>query len=228
MKRQERKNKPAIIADTELLTAMYEAMLAEFGPRGWWPGRTKFEICVGAILTQNTAWRNVSRAISNLRAARKLTPLALHNLKQSELAELIVPSGYYNVKAKRLRNFTGMLMSEYGGSLDRLFKLPAPELREKLLSVNGIGRETADSIILYAAEKPIFVVDAYTRRIGSRHNLFPPDSDYETMRLFFTERLPADVQLFNEYHALIVGVGNRFCSRTPKCETCPLGPFLPK
>ncbi len=226
--KSDEKDNSAKESETRLLTSMYDAMLAEFGPRGWWPGRTRFEVCVGAILTQNTAWRNVRRAMANLRAAHVLNPRALHQLDHRQLADLIIPSGYFNVKANRLKNFTDFLMNEYGGSLNRLFKLPAFELREKLLSVNGIGRETADSILLYAAEKPVFVVDAYTRRIGMRHGLFPSEADYETIRMYFTERLPADVQLFNEYHALIVGVGNRFCSRVPKCDSCPLRIFLNK
>jgi endonuclease III related protein len=214
--------------ESALLIGMYEAMLEALGPRGWWPGRTRFEICVGAILTQNTAWRNVRSAISNLRGAKRLDPKSMHELETSELAGLIVPSGYYNIKAKRLKNFTTMLADEYGGSLTRLFALPAGELREKLLSVNGIGRETADSIILYAAKKPIFVVDAYTRRIGSRHGLFHDDADYETMRMYFSERLPEDTALFNEYHALLVHVGNRYCNSKPRCEECPLLVFLPE
>jgi endonuclease III related protein len=210
------------------LLKIYEAMLEAFGPRDWWPGRTKFEVCVGAILTQNTAWRNVKKAIANLREAGALNPKAMHQLSNEELARLIVPSGYYNVKSKRLKNFIGMLFDDFGGSLPRLFRLPTFELREKLLSVNGIGRETADSMALYAAEKPIFVVDAYTRRIGSRHGLFPADADYETMRTYFTERLPEDVGLFNEYHALLVGVGNRYCGNKPNCDECPLRTCAPR
>lgn len=207
---------------THDLMAMYNAMYAALGPRRWWPGRTKFEVCAGAILTQNTAWRNVKKAIARLRDARCLNPAAIHALDTNELARLIVPSGYYNIKAKRLKNFVAMLFDEFGGALPTLLKLPTFELREKLLSVNGIGRETADCIVLYAANKPIFVVDAYTRRVGARHGLFPPDSDYETMRLFFTGRLPEDTALFNEYHALIVAVGNRYCGRNPDCADCPL------
>lgn len=208
------------------LMEMYEAMLAQFGPRGWWPARTKFEVCAGAILTQNTAWRNVKRAIANLRAAKLLSLKKINETPDEELAALIVPAGYYNMKAKRLKNFTGMVADEYGGSLARLFRLPAMQLREQLLEVNGIGFETADSIILYAAEKPVFVCDAYTRRIGARHGLFDSDADYETMRAYFTGRLPVDVQLYNEYHALIVGVGASYCGRTPDCAACPLEPFL--
>ncbi|HOO56863.1 MAG TPA: endonuclease III domain-containing protein [bacterium] len=213
--------------ETEKLMAMYRSMLDQFGPRGWWPGKTRFEICTGAILTQNTAWRNVRKAINNLKSARALNIKSVHDMETSQLAELIVPSGYYNIKAKRLKYFVEFVYSESGGSLTRLFSLPVMELREKLLSVNGIGKETADSIILYAAKKPIFVVDAYTRRIGSRHGLFPEDSDYDDMRLYFTARLPEDTALFNEYHALIVGVGNAYCGRKPDCENCPLAPFLP-
>ncbi len=212
-------------SDTELPMRMYEAMYERIGPRGWWPGRTRFEVCVGAILTQNTAWRNVKRAIANLKEARALNPVAIRGMDADSLAELIRPSGYYNVKARRLKNFVDMLFDDFGGSLDRLFALPAPELRVKLLSVNGVGMETADSITLYAAKKPVFVADAYTRRIGGRHGLFSPDADYETMRLYFTRRLPEDVALLNEYHALIVAVGNRYCGTTPHCEDCPLMVF---
>jgi endonuclease III related protein len=219
-------NKSGMSEETTLLLEMYEAMLEAFGPRGWWPGRTRFEICVGAILTQNTAWRNVKLAIANLRGAGRLDPKAMHELEPSALAQLIVPSGYYNIKAKRLKNFTTMLADDFGGSLNRLFALSASELRAKLLSVNGIGRETADSITLYAAKKPVFVVDTYTRRIGSRHGLFDKDSDYETMRAYFTDRLPEDTALFNEYHALIVGVGNLYCGSTPRCAECPLRIFI--
>ncbi len=223
-KSRKQTHKPA--DESALLMAMYEEMLSALGPRGWWPGKTRFEVCVGAILTQNTAWRNVKKAIGNLKAAGVLDPKKMDTLDTGELARLIVPSGYYNIKAKRLKNFTGMLADEFGGSLTKLFRLPAMELRDKLLGVNGIGRETADSIVLYAAGKPMFVVDAYTRRIGSRHGLFPADADYETMRQYFTDRLPEDTQLFNEYHALIVCVGNRYCGTTPACEECPLLRFL--
>jgi len=211
--------------DDGIAMRMYEAMFESISPRGWWPGRTRFEVCVGAILTQNTAWRNVKRAIANLKAARALNPVSMRDMDADALAELIRPSGYYNVKRRRLKNFVSMLFDDFGGSLDRLFALPAPELRVKLLSVNGIGMETADSITLYAAKKPVFVADAYTRRIGGRHGLFSPDADYETMRLYFTRRLPEDVALLNEYHALIVAVGNRHCGTTPDCEECPLKVF---
>ena len=209
------------------LMDMYDAMLAAAGPRGWWPARTRFEVCVGAILTQNTAWSNVSRAIGNLRAARVLSPAALRDIPTAGLAQLIIPSGYYNVKAQKLKNFVNFLYGGYGGSLDRLFRRGVPELREALLGVNGIGPETADSIILYAARKPIFVIDAYTRRILGRHNLAPHDAPYDDLRMFFENNLPTGVPLFNEYHALIVYVGHNYCRRAPLCGACPLQPFLP-
>lgn len=205
---------------------MYDAMLAAAGPRGWWPARTRFEVCVGAILTQNTAWRSVRRAIDNLRAARMLTPAAMRGIPTSDLAQLIIPSGCYNVKAGKLKNFVNFLYDGYGGSLNRLFRLGVPELRSVLLGVNGIGPETADSIILYAAHKPVFVIDAYTRRILGRHKIAAQDAPYDDLRMFFEKNLPADVPLYNEYHALIVYIGHNYCRRTPLCDACPLQPFL--
>ncbi len=204
---------------------MYDAMLAAAGPRHWWPAETPFEVCVGAILTQNTAWSNVCRAIDNLRATDALSLARLHAMPVETLASLIVPAGYYNVKARRLRNFTQMVHDDFGGNLESLLALDMLPMRDKLLSVNGIGRETADCMILYAAGKPVFVVDAYTRRIGSRHGLFAPDADYETMREYFTRSVPRDVAVYNEYHALIVFTGHHWCRRTPVCEGCPLTAF---
>lgn len=209
------------------LMALYEASFAAVGPLHWWPGRTRFEVCVGAILTQNTAWRNVKRAIDNLKRARVLSPRAMRDIPQQELAQLIVPSGYYNMKAGKLKNFVNMLFDGYGGSLDRLFARDRMELREILLGVNGIGKETADSMVLYAAGKPIFVIDAYTRRILSRHGLARADADYDELRLLFEDNLPADARLFNEYHAQIVFVGHHYCKKTPQCGACPLGALLP-
>lgn len=205
------------------LTGMYDLMFDEIGPRGWWPGRTRFEVCVGAILTQNTAWSNVRKAIDNLKKEKLLSPPAMKSVDKEQLARLIVPSGYYNMKAVKLKNFVEFLYKGYGGSLDRLFSLGVPELRDELLGVNGIGRETADSIILYAAKKPIFVIDAYTRRILSRHGLADEKADYDEIRMIFETNLPHDTQLFNEYHALIVYVGHHFCKREPLCGQCPLG-----
>ena len=205
---------------------LYRRLHRHYGDLDWWPGETPLEVSVGAILTQNTAWRNVKRAIANLKAAGALTPGAMAALPRQELAQLIVPSGYYNMKAAKLRNFLDFLYGGYGGSLNRLFALDAPRLREALLGVNGIGPETADSIILYAAKKPIFVIDAYTRRILSRHGLARGDEPYDTLRLLFEDNLSSDVSLFNEYHALIVYVGHTWCKRTPLCGECPLKIFL--
>ncbi|MEW5946130.1 MAG: endonuclease III domain-containing protein [bacterium] len=201
-------------------------MLNSIGPRGWWPGRTRFEVITGAILTQNTAWENVEQAIRNLKRAGALNPGAMAELDERKLAGLIVPSGYYRMKARRLKNFLKFLFDGYGGSLDRLFRLDAPSLRAELLSVNGIGRETADSIILYAAGKPVFVIDAYTRRIFSRHGWCGRRTDYDELQRLFMEKLPGDADLFNEYHALLVHVGKHFCRPAlPHCDGCPLVDF---
>ena len=205
------------------LKYMYSQMLDRFGPQDWWPGSTPFEVAVGAILTQNTNWSNVEKAIANLKAAKLLSPRKLYTLPENKLARLIRPSGYFNVKAKRLRAFLALLCEKYNGSLRRLFRLEPAELREELLSVNGIGEETADSIILYAAEKPTFVVDAYTRRILSRHGMCAPKASYGEIKRIFESRLEPDVILFNEYHALFVRLGKTLCRpRTPLCDQCPL------
>jgi endonuclease-3 related protein len=207
---------------------MYRAMLRELGPQYWWPARTRFEVIVGAILTQNTAWSNVERAIFNLRKARVLHPDRLRRVPKARLARLLRPSGYFNVKAGRLRSFLGWFHLRFGGSLDRMFATPLGRLREELLGVNGIGRETADSILCYAGDLPVFVVDAYTRRILSRHGLSDPGADYEEVRVLFERSLPQKVSVYNECHALLVNVGKNFCRpRNPRCEQCPLEPFLP-
>ncbi len=183
---------------------------------------------MGAILTQNTAWANVEKAIENLKKAGLLDPLALYEAKQDQVAELIRPSGYYNQKAAKLKRFVAFFVEEYGADLDRMKAEPVGVLRTKLLQINGIGPETADSILLYALEKPVFVVDAYTRRIFSRHGWVEPTIGYEELRTFFESALPRDAKLFNEYHALLVYVGHHFCKRDPRCEGCPLQPFLPR
>ncbi len=210
------------------LKGFYSAMYSAFGPQGWWPGKTRFEVIVGAILTQNTAWANVEKAIANLRSRGVLSPAKLHGLSLAELAPLIRPAGYFNVKAKRLKNFTGHLFKEHDGSLDRLLRGRDPkELRGELLSISGIGPETADSIVLYAAGMPEFVVDAYTKRIFSRHSLAREDDGYEELKSVFMEGLEPDATLFNEYHALIVRTGKDFCRpREPLCGSCPLNVFL--
>src|SRR6516164_7033884 len=191
----------------DYFTALFEA----HGPQKWWPGRTRFEVIVGAILTQNTSWTNVERAISNLRRERLLTPAAIEGVSEAKLAELIRSSGYYRQKARKLKEFVCFLRINYRGSLNKMFRTPTPALREQLLAVHGIGRETADSILLYAGNHPVFVIDAYTRRILKRHGLTQGKESYEELRGLFEKSLPLDVQLFNEYHALIVHTGKHHC-----------------
>jgi len=207
---------------SEQLTEIYQLLFDRFGPQHWWPGQTQFEIITGAILTQNTNWANVEKAITNLKSADRLTPEKLHNLDVSQLAELIRPAGYYNIKAKRLKNFINWLFDNYDGKPTNLETVDTSQLRAELLAINGIGRETADSILLYAFERPIFVVDAYTARIAFRHQLIQPDAEYEQLRELFQSNLPEDVQLFNEYHALLVRVGKEFCKPKAGCPGCPL------
>ncbi len=196
------------------------------GPQGWWPGRTRFEVIVGAILTQNTAWSNVARAIANLHRARALTPQALASLPTPRLAGLIRSSGYYNIKATRLKRFLRFLERRYGLNLSRMFARHPSILRRELLAVPGIGPETADSILLYAGDVPTFVVDAYTRRILNRHGLIRPDATYDQVQALFMTALPPDAALYNEYHALLVAVGKDFCRPIPRCAGCPLRPDL--
>jgi endonuclease-3 related protein len=206
----------------ETLSEIYKMLYDAFGPQHWWPGETPFEIMAGAILTQNTSWANVEKAIANLKSAGYLTPDALHRINIAQLAELIRPAGYFNIKAKRLKSFVDWLFDNYGGELANLQNISTDRLREELLSVKGIGRETADSILLYALEKPVFVVDAYTARITLRHRLIEPGADYEQLRQLFESNLPEDVKLFNEYHALLVRTGKEFCRPKARCSGCPL------
>jgi len=206
----------------ELMDIFHE-LLDHFGPRRWWPGETPLEVAVGAILTQNVAWRNVEKAINNLKARGLLSIEGLVKVPVEELATLIRATRYYNQKAARLKHFVGMVEHEFGGSLDRLFRLETPILRAKLLGLKGIGKETADSILLYAANHPVFVVDTYTRRIFSRLGYLAENVGYDEMQGFFTRHLPLDNYIFNEYHALIDALGNRVClSRSPRCAACPL------
>lgn len=209
------------------LRAVFGALLSHFGPQRWWPARSRFEMMVGAILTQNTAWANVERAIARLRREGALTLAALHRAPLRALAEWIRPAGYFNVKARRLRAFTDFLMTAYGGRLDRMLREDTATLRGRLLSVCGIGPETADSILLYAANRPVFVVDAYTRRVLRRHGWLAGHPPYDEVAAFFTARLPSDAALFNEYHALLVALGKHHCRARPRCEECPLRGFLP-
>jgi endonuclease-3 related protein len=205
----------------------FAAMSQALGPMHWWPARTPFEVIVGAILTQNTSWANVERAIANLRSAQMLTPSAISEARMSRLAVLVRPSGYFRQKAKKLKAFVRFLQREYGGSLKRMFDTPTGILREKLLSVHGIGPETADSILLYAGNHPVFVVDAYTHRIFGRHGITDGKPQYENVRELFETALPRDSQLFNEFHALVVNTGKNWCRKNePLCAECPLGPLL--
>ncbi len=205
------------------LTEMYNVLYDAFGPQHWWPGETPFEISVGAILTQNTNWGNVEKAINNLKKQKALNAKALHDMADKRLALLIKPAGYYNIKTKRLKNFLTFFANHYKGSMEKMRDENTVILREKLLNVNGIGHETADSILLYALEKPLFVIDAYTKRVLVRHNLASEKSDYHELQEIFHKNLPRDTRLFNEYHALFVKLGKDFCKPNPKCENCPLG-----
>lgn len=210
------------------LPLYYDALFRVLGPQHWWPGRTRFEIIVGAILTQNTSWSNVERAITALRREKLLSPAAIEQVPLGHLARLIRSSGYFRQKARKLKAFVRFLRDRYQGSLDKLFATPTAELREQLLAVHGIGPETADSILLYAGQHPVFVVDAYTRRILERHSVLRGKESYEQIRSLFEQSLPRDPSLFNEYHALIVHTGKHFCQkRQANCENCPLRPFLP-
>jgi len=209
--------------------AYYDALFAAHGPQHWWPGRTRFEITVGAILTQNTSWTNVESAIRNLRDARLLSPRAIRRVRSTRLAQILRPSGYFRQKTKTLKSFVNFLYASYAGSLARLFATPTAVLRDQLLALRGIGPETADSILLYAGKHPVFVVDAYTRRILQRHGHAHPKLAYDEIRNLFESALPADHQLFNEFHALIVHVGKNYCRpNNPHCSQCSLSRFLPQ
>jgi endonuclease-3 related protein len=210
---------------TDPLTVIYQRLRDAFGPQKWWPAQTKFEVVVGAILTQNTNWGNVEKALDNLKKERLLSPQALQDIPSSQLAALIKPAGYFNVKTKRLKHFISFLFQEYGGELRNMAREETMALRRKLLGVNGVGPETADSILLYAFNKPVFVVDAYTKRFLYRHNLIARQADYDTAQRLFTDCFWPEVQLFNEYHALIVKLGKEYCRPSPRCEQCVLKDF---
>jgi endonuclease-3 related protein len=211
-----------------MLDEVYEKLLSSLGPQHWWPGDSPFEIVVGAVLVQNTAWRNVERAIENLRDAGLMEPRTLYAVPEGELAELIRPAGYYQVKARRLRNLLKLIVEQYDGSLDAMFRTNLSSLREELLGVSGIGPETADAILLYAGRLPSFVVDTYTHRVLARHGWIGYEADYHEIKDYFESSLPADAALYNEYHALLVRLGKDYCRKTgPKCEACPLADFLP-
>ncbi|MBW2064447.1 MAG: endonuclease III domain-containing protein [Deltaproteobacteria bacterium] len=198
-------------------------MSAHFGPQHWWPGETEIEIIVGAVLTQNTNWKNVEKAIKRLKEKNLLSIEAIHSLPTQVLAEVIRPAGYYNVKAKRLKNLIHFIVERYGEDITVFLNEETEKLRQGLLSVRGIGEETADSILLYAAARPVFVIDAYTFRILSRHGMVAEQSSYSELQSFFMDHLPEDRGLYGEFHALIVRTGKEFClSRGPRCPICPL------
>ncbi|MBM4104283.1 MAG: endonuclease III domain-containing protein [Planctomycetes bacterium] len=206
----------------QVVQDIYDRLYRRFGPQHWWPGDTPFEIIIGAILTQNTNWGNVKKAIDNLKKNNLLTPEKLYRLDIAQLAELIRPAGYYNIKAGRLKSFLNRLFENFDGDLDRLSGLSTDLLREELLFIKGIGPETTDSICLYAFNKPVFVVDAYTGRILGRHRLIEPGAGYEEIRTLFESALPKEPPLYNEYHALLVRLGKDFCKTKPQCKGCPL------
>ncbi len=203
--------------------SIYQRLHTRYGARHWWPADTPFEVVLGAILTQNAAWTNVEKALANLKAAECMSPESILDRPSGELAQLIRPSGYYNQKATRLKHLAAFVL-EHGG-IERLRSMPIGELRPRLLALHGVGPETADSILLYALEKPVFVIDAYTRRIFSRLGHLRGDERYETLRALFEASLPArDTALFNEYHALVVEHAKRHCKAKPLCQGCPLLP----
>jgi endonuclease-3 related protein len=204
------------------LLTIYEKLNAHFGDLHWWPGDSPFEVIVGAILTQNTAWRNVEHAIAQLKSRMLLYPEEILKIDDNILANIIRTAGYYNIKTQRLKSFVRFLYEEYNGDLDVMFAEDLWHLRGRLLTVKGIGEETADSILLYAGNKPIFVIDAYTRRILQRHNFIRKDATYTEIQNLFMIHLPHSVPFFNQYHALLVNTGKFFCTGSPRCDGCPL------
>jgi len=242
--------------ESEKIRQYYRVLLSRWGPQNWWPAQSRFEVIVGAFLTQNTNWSNVERAIASLRRARRLSVKGIRDVSLPELEQLVRSSGYFRQKAQRLKNFVEFLDSGYGGSLDRMFAQPTEKLRVELLALNGVGPETADSILLYAGSHPVFVVDAYTRRILERHGIINAKTDYEEIRSLVEKAVtgadPTALEVSNcgadprhprsrmssrqcsrlakhydEFHALIVRAGNEYCRKTPKCNGCPLQKYLP-
>ena len=204
-----------------MLLNIYNQLLEHFGNQHWWPAETKFEVIVGAILTQQTTWKNVEKAIKNLKEGNLLEPKKLFRLPVKRLENIIRPCGFFKLKTKRLRSFLKFFIENYNGNLEKMFKNPLNELRKNIISVNGIGPETCDSILLYAGEKAVFVVDAYTFRLCKRYPIID-SKDYEEVREFFEKNLPKDVNLFKEFHALIVELGKNYCKTKPLCNQCPL------
>lgn len=212
----------------DVIRGLYQSFAQNLGPSRWWPGETPFEVAVGAILTQNTNWKNVERAIANLKAAGAMTESGLRALPPATLENLIRPAGYFRIKTKRLTNFLDFLDQESGLDIEALASQNLHDLRPKLLSVRGIGPETADSILCYALDKPVFVVDAYTLRMFSRHGLIPEQTDYHEVQDIIQSVLPETVQDYNEFHALIVRAAKEWCGKSkPKCAACPGRNLLP-
>ncbi|ABA89810.1 endonuclease III-related protein [Syntrophotalea carbinolica DSM 2380] len=219
------RQRPAVLKDTLLF--LCNRLAEHFGPLHWWPADSPFEVVIGAFLTQNTAWRNVELAIAALKKTIPLTPQALCALQRQDLEELIRPAGFFRQKAQRLQLFATCLLEKHQGDLDAMLSGPLSQVRQTLLTFKGIGPETADSILLYAGHRPSFVVDAYTRRLFKRYGVLEGDETYEDIRALFMAHLPRQVDLFNEYHALIVEQCKTFCRKRPLCENCPLQPECP-
>ena len=213
--------------DQKVLSQYHRVLSEKLGPMNWWPAETPFEVCLGAILTQNTSWKNVAKVITQLKKLGLLEVHSIAKLSAEELAPIIRSSGYYNQKAKKIKNFVNYFISQYDGNPERMAQVDTEILREALLQINGIGPETADSILLYALDKPSFVVDAYTKRIFSRHGLVEENISYMELRAFCMEGLPKRASLYNEFHAQLVYIGHHYCRRTPNCQPCSLGQFLP-
>ena len=216
-------------APREILLRLHQSLLESFGPQGWWPARTRWEVIWGAILTQNTTWRNATLALKNLRKAGRLAWPSLRQTAVEELEAFVRPAGFYRQKAQTLLNFARWIAEAHKGSLASFFSQGVRRARTQLLALKGIGPETADTILLYAGRQPVFVADAYTRRVLARHQLIPPDADYATTQEFLHQYLPPDERLFNEFHALLVEAAKRYCRRNAAdCDRCPLGKFLEK
>ncbi|WP_292520757.1 endonuclease III domain-containing protein [Methanoculleus sp.] len=204
------------------LLDIYGALSAAFGHQHWWPAETAFETMIGAILAQNVSWTNAAQAVRNLEGAGMLDPHLLAAADAADIARLIIPSRYYNQKAERIREFSRVYVTEFGADPAVMAAVETGALRERLLALRGLGKETVDSILLYACKKPVFVVDAYTRRIFSRYGLLPEEASYDRTQLLFSENLAPDVELFNDYHAQIVRLGNNVCKKSPLCDRCPI------
>ena len=222
---QNHRNEIVITATGQVLMEIYDLLFSAFGPQNWWPAETELEMMVGAILTQNTSWNNVEKAIHNLKEKDLLSVRGLGQIPVSILAEYIRPAGYYKLKAKRLKNLIKLIEDKYNGDINRIFCLDTDTIRKELLSVQGLGMETADSIILYGAGRPLFVVDTYTYRILTRHGLVEEEVGYNDLQLSFMDNLPNDTDLFKEFHALLVKTGKDFCRKKPLCSNCPLEDF---